>query len=81
MTIKLYPYQENVVNEIEDKFNQYIEKVLDRKFSVDVPFICFLKSITGSGKTAMLSATADRLLKRSKNSIVLWLSYNKVVVE
>ena len=84
MTIKLYPYQENVVDEIEEKFNQYVENILKQKFSTDIPFVCFLKSITGSGKTAMLASTADRLVKqnkRSKNSIVLWLSYSKVVVE
>ncbi|CAI2184385.1 812_t:CDS:2 [Funneliformis geosporum] len=54
MTIKLYPYQENVVNEIEEKFNRYVEKFLKEEFTTNIPFICFLKSITGSGKTAML---------------------------
>jgi len=78
---KLYNYQEEVVNKIEDKFNQYLEKFFKQEIPIGIPFICFLKSITGSGKTAMLTATADRLLKKSKSSIVLWLSYSKVVVE
>lgn len=81
MTIKLYPYQKNVVNKIEEKFNEYIEKILEQKILIDIPFVCFLKSITGSGKTAMLTATSNRLLKNRNNSIVLWLSYSKVVVE
>jgi len=71
---KLYLYQEKVVEEIKEKFDQYVERVLKQGISIDIPFVCFLKSITGSGKTAMLTATADRLLKqneKSKNSIVL----------
>ncbi|CFW92862.1 Putative Type III restriction enzyme, res subunit [endosymbiont DhMRE of Dentiscutata heterogama] len=81
MNIKLYPYQEEVVNKIEEKFDQYLEKVFKQEIPNELPFVCFLKSITGSGKTAMLTATANRLLKKSKNTIVLWLSYSKVVVE
>jgi hypothetical protein len=74
MAIKLYDYQKRVVDKIEEKFNQHVEKVLKQEISIDIPFICFLKSITGSGKTAMLTATANRLLKKgekSNNSIVL----------
>ncbi|MCE8163576.1 MAG: DEAD/DEAH box helicase family protein [Candidatus Moeniiplasma glomeromycotorum] len=81
MINKLHPYQEIAVDKIEEKFNQYVEKILKQEILINTPFICFLKSITGSGKTAMLTATANKLLKRNKNSIVLWLSYSKVVVE
>ncbi|CAG8605331.1 9131_t:CDS:2 [Ambispora gerdemannii] len=64
MTTKLYPYQENVVDRIEEKFNQHVEKILKQEISAETPSVCFLKSITGSGKTAMLTATAERLLKK-----------------
>jgi CRISPR/Cas system-associated endonuclease/helicase Cas3 len=74
MINKLYPYQDNAVNEIEEKFNDYLRKTPIVGFKDNpaiIPFICSLKSITGSGKTAMLALTAYRLLNRYKNSLVL----------
>ncbi|CAJ0868557.1 1348_t:CDS:2 [Entrophospora sp. SA101] len=55
---KLHSYQEEAVNAINEKFQQYLDNpplTGTEKNPVPIPFIYSLKSITGSGKTAMLA--------------------------
>jgi len=61
---QLHDYQENVVNLIEEKFQEYLTNPPlsgTEKKPYLVPFIHSLKSITGSGKTVMLAALASKL--------------------
>jgi type III restriction enzyme len=81
---QLHDYQENVVNLITEKFRQYLANpplTGTQKTPHLVPFIHSLKSITGSGKTAMLAALVFQLSQHCSQPLILWMSESKVVVE
>jgi type III restriction enzyme len=85
MTItKLHPYQEEAVNTISQKFIHYISNpplTGTQKNPYLIPFIFSLKSITGSGKTAMLASLTSQLAEPLTAPIVLWMSQSKVIIE
>ncbi|CAG8533688.1 5421_t:CDS:2 [Ambispora gerdemannii] len=63
---KLHGYQEEAVNTIAEKFRQYLINpplTGTAKNPSLIPFIYSLKSITGSGKTAMLAALTAQISK------------------
>ena len=81
---QLHDYQENVVNLIEEKFQEYLTNPPlsgTEKKPYLVPFIHSLKSITGSGKTVMLAALASKLSSYLSYPLILWMSQSKVIVE
>ncbi|CAJ0912318.1 9096_t:CDS:2 [Entrophospora sp. SA101] len=70
---KLHSYQEEAVNAINEKFQQYLDNpplTGTEKNPVPIPFIYSLKSITGSGKTAMLATLTSQLSERKYNSLL-----------
>jgi hypothetical protein len=71
---KLYPYQEQAVHAISQKFTHYITNpplAGTEKSPYLIPFIFSLKSITGSGKTAMLAALTSQLSEHLTSPIIL----------
>lgn len=81
---KLLDYQENVINIITEKFQQYLASppvAGTQNNPYLVPFIHSLKSITGSGKTAMLAGLVYQLSQHCPNPLIFWMSESKVVVE
>jgi type III restriction enzyme len=81
---KLHGYQAEAVATIAEKFQNYLINpplTGTEKNPVPIPFIYSLKSITGSGKTAMLAALTSQLSEDLYHPIVLWMSQSKVVVE
>lgn len=72
----LHDYQREAAEEIAKRYLTY------RKSKVNNPFLQFLVSATGSGKTAMLAQTVGNILNfYSIQPLILWLSCNKVIVQ
>jgi type III restriction enzyme len=70
----LHPYQQEAVTTIAEKFQQYLSNpplTGTKKNPTPIPFIYSLKSITGSGKTAMLSALTSQITENLYHPIVL----------
>jgi len=71
---QLHDYQENVVNLIEERFQEYLTNPPlsgTEKKPYLVPFIHSLKSITGSGKTVMLAALVSKLSSHLSYPLIL----------
>jgi hypothetical protein len=71
---KLHGYQEEAVNTIAEKFQHYLVNpplTGTEKNPQLIPFIYSLKSITGSGKTAMLSALTTQLSESLYHPLIL----------
>jgi len=71
---KLHPYQEQAVHTISQKFTNYITNpplTGTEKSPYLIPFIYSLKSITGSGKTAMLAALTSQLSENLTSPLIL----------
>jgi len=81
---KLHPYQEEAVNTIAEKFQHYLVNpplTGTEKNPQLIPFIFSLKSITGSGKTAMLAALTTQLSEALHCPLILWMSQSKIIIE
>jgi len=71
---RLHGYQEEAVNTIAEKFTSYLVNPpltgTEKKPQL-IPFIYSLKSITGSGKTAMLAALTAQLSEHLHYPLIL----------
>jgi len=58
--MNLFPFQDNAVLEIRDKFLRYLDSSHTRE-KRDRPFIQFLRAITGAGKTPILAGAISEM--------------------
>ncbi|WP_096271751.1 DEAD/DEAH box helicase family protein [Paucisalibacillus globulus] len=77
----ILPFQLKASNQIAKRFNDYMSDPLTVTRTKIVPFYQNLSSITGSGKTLILSDAIEQIRSTLPvQPIVLWLSKGKVVV-
>src|ERR1700685_2695427 len=81
--MELLPFQIEASTQIAERFQKYMEDPLtiSRSEAAIIPFYQNLSSITGSGKTLILSDAVEQIRSRLPiEPIVLWLSKGRVVV-
>src|SRR3954447_9254719 len=85
MELKLYQYQITAAQELANRYIDYQNKPDKPKTEEgeNIPIILTLASITGSGKTAMLTQTVNNIFDyyTTIKPIVFWLGYSKIIVE
>jgi len=85
---KLHDYQLKAAQELASRYINYQRNPNKPKNDKgeNIPIILTLASITGSGKTAMLTKTANNIFEYYNNNIniqpiIFWLGYSKIIVE
>jgi len=79
--MELLPFQLEASTQIADRFHNYMDDPLTITRTRLIPFYQNLSSITGSGKTLILSDAVEQIRSRLPlEPIVLWLSKGRVVV-